>query len=163
VSTAPAGQPASYLAFDVLAQGGENHRRLPYTTRRARLERLAASWAPPLQLCPSTADRVEAVRWYQDYRAAGVEGRVVKSAHGRYLAGRSDWIKVRSVGLMILKGRQSLEWRCLPCPCRARHVLRTGRCPRRRGNAVSPRQRLPSTRFGRALGWLALSKIEWMT
>jgi ATP-dependent DNA ligase len=94
--SAPSGPPASYVAFDVLAQGGEDHRRLPYTTRRARLERLAASWAPPLQLCPSTADRVEALRWYEDYRAAGIEGLVVKSAHGRYSAGRGDWIKVRN-------------------------------------------------------------------
>jgi ATP dependent DNA ligase domain len=147
----------------VLAVRGEDHRRLPYITRRARLERLAAAWAPPLQLCPSTADRAEALPWYEDYRAAGIEGLVVKSAHGRYLAGRSDWIKVNSVRLMILKCRQSLVWRSLPCPRCARHVLRTGRRPRRRGVAVSPRQRLPSTRFGRALGWLALSKIEWMT
>jgi hypothetical protein len=65
---APSRPPAGYVAFDVLAQGGEDHRRLPYTTRRARLERLAASWVPPLQLCPSTADRVEALRLYEDCR-----------------------------------------------------------------------------------------------
>jgi ATP-dependent DNA ligase len=93
---APAGPPASYVAFDVLAVRGEDHRRLPYATRRARLERLAASWVPPLQLCPSTADRVEALRWYEDYRAAGIEGLVVKSAHGSYSAGLGDWIKVRN-------------------------------------------------------------------
>jgi ATP-dependent DNA ligase len=94
--SAPAGPPASYVAFDVLALRGEDQRRLPYTTRRARLEHLAATWAPPMQLCPSTTDRAEALRWYEDYRAAGIEGLVVKAAHGRYLAGRGDWIKVRN-------------------------------------------------------------------
>ena len=159
----PPGPPASYVAFDLLALGGDDQRRRTYSTRRQLLERLAANWAPPLQLCPSTTSRDEALKWAEDYRAAGIEGLVIKPASSRYAAGRSDWIKVNSVRLMILKCRQSLVWRSLPCPRRARHVLRTGRRPRRRGVAVSHRQRLPSTRFGRALSWLALSKIEWMT
>jgi ATP-dependent DNA ligase len=39
--------------------------------------------------------------WYADYRPAGIEGLVIKSASGRYRAGRGDWIKV--------KNRQSVE------------------------------------------------------
>ena len=49
-----------------------------------------------MQLCPSTSDRAEAMGWYADYRAAGIEGLVVKSASGRYPIGRRDWIKVKN-------------------------------------------------------------------
>lgn len=90
------GPPASYVAFDVLAAGDVDLRGHTYTARRQRLERLAANWAPPLQLCPSTANRDEALAWAEDYRAAGIEGLVVKAAAGRYRAGSGDWIKVKN-------------------------------------------------------------------
>jgi ATP-dependent DNA ligase len=92
----PPGPPASYVAFDLLALGGDDQRRRTYSTRRQLLERLAASWAPPLQLCPSTTSRDEALKWAEDYRAAGIEGLVIKPASSRYAAGRSDWIKVKN-------------------------------------------------------------------
>jgi ATP-dependent DNA ligase len=69
------------VAFDLLALGGDDQRRRTYSTRRQLLERLAASWAPPLQLCPSTTSRDEALKWAEDYRAAGVEGLVIKRLH----------------------------------------------------------------------------------
>ena len=90
------GPPASYVAFDVLALDGADQRSLPYRQRRELLERLATDWAPPLQLCPSTSDRAEAMRWYEDYRPAGIEGLVIKSADGRYPIRRRDWIKVKN-------------------------------------------------------------------
>ncbi len=95
-SRAAAGPPASYVAFDLLAVDGGDQRSLPYRVRRGRLERLAASWVPPMQLCPSTSDRDEALRWFENYRAAGIEGLVIKSAAGRYPIGRRDWIKVKN-------------------------------------------------------------------
>jgi ATP-dependent DNA ligase len=49
-----------------------------------------------LEICPSTADREEAMGWSTDYRPAGIEGLVIKSAHGRYPTGRRDWIKVKN-------------------------------------------------------------------
>jgi len=92
----PTGPPASYVACDVLALDGQDQRGLAYTARRARLERLSAGWSPPLEICPSTADRDEAMGWSTDYRPAGIEGLVIKSANGRYPSGRSDWIKVKN-------------------------------------------------------------------
>jgi ATP-dependent DNA ligase len=92
----PEGPPASYVAFDVLALGAQDQRGLTYAARRRRLEQLAAGWGPPLEICPSTADRDEAMSWYEDYRPAGIEGLVIKSANGRYPAGRRDWIKVKN-------------------------------------------------------------------
>jgi ATP-dependent DNA ligase len=91
-----AAHPASYVAFDLLAVGGVDQRARRLRERRAELEALASRWAPPLQLCPITADPDEALRWSREYRAAGVEGLVVKSASGRYLAGRRAWLKVKS-------------------------------------------------------------------
>jgi ATP-dependent DNA ligase len=88
--------PASYVAFDLLAVGGADQRGEPLWRRRAQLESLVGSWSPPLQLSPMTEDRAEAERWSRDYRAAGVEGLVVKSAAGRYLPARRDWLKVKS-------------------------------------------------------------------
>ena len=68
--------------------------------RRQRLEQLATSWLPPLQLTPVTADIDEAREWFAVLPAAmGVEGLVAKGAASRYTPGRRDaWIKVNSVG-----------------------------------------------------------------
>jgi ATP-dependent DNA ligase len=92
----PGGPPASYVAFDVLALDDQDQRGLAYAARRARLEHLSAGWRPPLEICPSTADRHEATAWCTDYRPAGIEGLVIKSANGRYPTGRRDWIKVKN-------------------------------------------------------------------
>jgi ATP-dependent DNA ligase len=88
--------PASFVVFDVLTDARRDVRRLPLAQRRRRLEKLAAGWSPPMQLCPQTADRDEAMGWMADFRTAGVEGLVVKAAGGAYLPGRRDWLKVKS-------------------------------------------------------------------
>ncbi|MDP5184765.1 ATP-dependent DNA ligase [Blastococcus sp. BMG 814] len=88
--------PASYVAFDLLAAGGEDLRGRTFTRRRAALEQLAARWAPPMQLSPVTADPAEARQWFDDFRPAGVEGLVVKGAATRYAPGRREWLKVKS-------------------------------------------------------------------
>lgn len=87
--------PASYLAFDVLAAGGEDLRGWPWRERRAALEALAP-WRPPLQLSPATTSREEALGWFEDWRAAGVEGLVAKGAESQYEPGGRRWVKVKS-------------------------------------------------------------------
>jgi ATP-dependent DNA ligase len=93
--------PASYAAFDLLAVAGVDLRTQRWTVRRQRLEHLASSWTPPLQLTPVTADIDEAREWFEVLPAAmGVEGLVVKGAASRYTPGRRDaWLKVNSVGV----------------------------------------------------------------
>jgi len=91
---APA-QPASFLAFDVLAVDGVDVRSLRWTARRRRLESLAGGWRPPLQLSPVTADVDEAREWLEAFKATGVEGLVVKGASTRYQPGRREWVKVK--------------------------------------------------------------------
>nr|WP_272949198.1 hypothetical protein [Kribbella pittospori] len=96
--------PAAYAAFDLLATGGVDLRTQRWTVRRKRLEQLARSWVPPLQLTPLTD---EAREWFEVLPGAmGVEGLVVKGTATRYTPGRRDaWMKVNSVGM---KGARSL-------------------------------------------------------
>jgi ATP-dependent DNA ligase len=88
--------PASYVAFDLLASGGRDLRGQRLSRRRAELEALAERWAPPMQLSPVTSDPAEARQWFEDFRAAGVEGLMVKGAGTRYAPGRREWLKVKS-------------------------------------------------------------------
>ena len=96
IAAQAAATPASYVAFDLLAAGGEDLRTRTLGRRRAALEELAGRWAPPLQLSPMTADPAEARQWFDDFRPAGVEGLVVKGAATRYAPGRREWLKVKS-------------------------------------------------------------------
>jgi ATP-dependent DNA ligase len=91
---APA-QPASFIAFDVLAVDTTDVRPVRWSTRRRRLESLAENWRPPLQLSPVTADPDEAREWLEAFKSSGVEGLVVKGASGRYVPGRREWVKVK--------------------------------------------------------------------
>ena len=43
-----------------------------------------------------TSDPAEARTWFDDYRAAGIEGLVAKGAGTRYTPGRREWLKVKS-------------------------------------------------------------------
>jgi ATP-dependent DNA ligase len=91
-----AAAPASYVAFDLLATGGTDLRQQRLRRRREHLESLAAAWAPPLQLSPSTTDLDEARQWFADFRPLGVEGLVAKGGATKYAAGRREWLKVKS-------------------------------------------------------------------
>jgi ATP-dependent DNA ligase len=115
---APA-QPASFVAFDVLAIGSVDVRPLRWTVRRRRLESLTGRWVPPLQVSPVAADVDEAREWLDAFRSSGVEGLVVKGASTRYQPGRRDWVKVNSVGVggvrrahswYIRPGQQWFAW-----------------------------------------------------
>ncbi len=83
--------PASYMAFDLLAAASIDIRSQSWTTRRGRLESLAA-WAPPLQLSPVTYDVAEAREWFDVLPdALGIEGLVVKGTASMYAPGRREW------------------------------------------------------------------------
>jgi ATP-dependent DNA ligase len=91
-------QPASFVAFDVLADGDVNIRPMRWTARRRRLGSLAKLWVPPLQVSPVTAAVDEAREWLNAFKPSGIEGLVVKGASTRYQPGPRDWIKVNSAG-----------------------------------------------------------------
>jgi ATP-dependent DNA ligase len=97
-------QPASFVAFDLLAVAGHDIRDTPLEQRRELLEQLAEGWEPPLNLSPITQDRAQALRWFEELHHAGLEGLVVKGAGQSYQGGVRQWIKV--------KRRQSLDVVC---------------------------------------------------
>src|SRR5262245_43554801 len=55
--------PASYVAFDLLAEDGRSLLDLPQAQRRGKLERLLAQVTPPVYLTPMTRDRKVAAEW----------------------------------------------------------------------------------------------------
>ncbi len=87
--------PAEYLAFDVLAEAGEDLRPAPFVERRARLERLLAD--PPLGalLSPATDDPRVAATWLAD-RGAGIDGVMAKDRALAYLPGKRAMIKIKA-------------------------------------------------------------------
>ncbi|GAA4775048.1 DNA ligase [Streptomyces sanyensis] len=87
--------PASYAAFDLLAEGGEDLRPLPYGRRRARLVALVGPLGPPIQPVPMTRDPGEAQTWLETLPALGVEGLVVKRWDQPYRSGARAWRKLR--------------------------------------------------------------------
>src|SRR5690242_18254035 len=70
--------PASFVAFDLLAEGDVDLRPLPFAERRARLERALAGARPPIHLTPATANRDEAADWFTRFEGAGLDGVVAK-------------------------------------------------------------------------------------
>jgi ATP-dependent DNA ligase len=88
-------RPASYEAFDVLAVDYRDARELPLADRRSLLEELAADWAAPLALSPTTHDEAEAAEWFAQLPESGIEGLVVKGAAQPYRGNRRDWVKVK--------------------------------------------------------------------
>jgi len=88
--------PASLVAFDLLADRGTDLRPAPFRERRSRLEALLDGIAhPSWHLTPSTTDRDVALRWFDDFEAAGCDGLVAKALDGRYLEGKRAMAKIK--------------------------------------------------------------------
>ncbi|MER7662829.1 RNA ligase family protein [Streptomyces sp. NPDC096193] len=87
--------PASYAAFDLLAEGGEDLTTAAYEKRRRRLVALLGSLGPPLQAVPMTLDADEAATWYDSLPGIGVEGLVIKRLDQTYRSGTRAWMKLR--------------------------------------------------------------------
>ncbi|MEU3504113.1 ATP-dependent DNA ligase [Streptomyces hundungensis] len=87
--------PASYAAFDLLAQAGRDVRAEPYERRRARLVEVLGPLGPPLQAVPMTTSVETALTWYETLPASGIEGLVAKRLNGPYRSGHRAWRKVR--------------------------------------------------------------------
>jgi len=87
--------PATLVAFDLLAADGEDLRPAPFQARRERLVTLAAGLPPPWTPTPSTTDRATALRWFDEFEAAGCDGIVAKRLRGPYVEGRRDMVKVK--------------------------------------------------------------------
>lgn len=87
--------PADLVAFDLLALAGKDLRGRPFTDRRAALEGLIPGLGERWHLTPSTTDRDEAERWFEDFEAAGCDGIVAKRLDGPYVEEKREMIKVK--------------------------------------------------------------------
>jgi len=87
--------PSSFVAFDLLAAGGEDLRSQPFERRRARLEALLAAVTAPVHLTPMTRDPAVAADWLQRFEGAGLDGVMAKPAAGRYEPGKRVMFKIK--------------------------------------------------------------------
>lgn len=86
--------PASFAAFDVLAEGAEDLRQSAFRVRRAHLERMLPE-PGPVFTTPQTDRLAVARRWFDELESMGIEGVVAKRAVGVYLAGERAMVKVK--------------------------------------------------------------------
>jgi len=87
--------PAQLIAFDLLADSGEDLRERPFAERRERLSALAADLEPPWNLTPSTTDVAVANRWFVEFEAAGCDGIVAKRLDRPYVHGKREMAKIK--------------------------------------------------------------------
>ncbi|TWX40907.1 ATP-dependent DNA ligase [Frigoribacterium sp. ACAM 257] len=87
--------PASFVAFDLLAEGDHSLLDRPFGERRAALERLLDGAAAPLHLSRTTTDADVARRWLVEFEGAGLDGVVAKPLAASYLPGKRTMLKVK--------------------------------------------------------------------
>src|SRR4051794_4066718 len=87
--------PAGFVAFDLLAEGDDDLRELPFAERRARLEAVLADVAPPVHLTPATTDPEVARDWFGRFEGAGLDGVVAKPLDQPYGEGKRTMLKVK--------------------------------------------------------------------
>ena len=87
--------PASFVAFDLLANGKRDLRASPLRERRAQLETLLAAVDPPIYLTPMTRDEKTASDWLARFEGAGLDGVIVKPEEAIYEPGKRAMIKVK--------------------------------------------------------------------
>src|SRR3954470_3962015 len=87
--------PAEFVAFDLLAAGGEDLRTTPQRARRQRLEQLIAGVRTTVHLTPMTRDRTVAREWLSRFEGAGLDGVIAKPEDGPYEPGKRAMIKIK--------------------------------------------------------------------
>jgi len=87
--------PSSYVAFDVLALGGDDLRDRPLAERREKLERALGNARAPVHLTPASTDRAVAQDWFSRFEGAGLDGVVAKQLDSTYQPGKRAMVKVK--------------------------------------------------------------------
>jgi ATP-dependent DNA ligase len=106
--------PGCFVAFDVLARGDDDLRRVPFAERRAQLEQLFEGVRAPLALTPVTGDSQTAAQWLRAGR--GIDGVVAKDPRGVYREGERALVKVKQerTADCVVAGFRLFEDRPLP-------------------------------------------------
>ncbi|HEX9532662.1 MAG TPA: ATP-dependent DNA ligase [bacterium] len=87
--------PASFVTWDLLAQGDEDLRDVALAVRRERLEQVLRGAEGPVHLSPATHDRAVAEDWFHRFEGAGLDGVMAKRLDAPYRAGERTMIKVK--------------------------------------------------------------------
>jgi ATP-dependent DNA ligase len=87
--------PAELVAFDLLADRGEDLRESPFRERRERLVELASTLGDPWHLTPQTDDQSVAMEWFDGFESAGCDGIVAKDPDLAYQHGKRAMIKIK--------------------------------------------------------------------
>src|SRR5258708_4961370 len=87
--------PASFVAFDLLAEGDRSCMETPYAQRRAALEKALKKARPPVHLTPVTDDPDVATDWFSRFEGAGLDGVVVKDGALTYQPDKRAMVKVK--------------------------------------------------------------------
>ena len=87
--------PASFVAFDCLADAEGDLRGRPFAERRRRLEGLAADLPSSVRLTPSTVDPALARHWFDVFEGAGLDGVIGKRADEPYAPGKRTMAKIK--------------------------------------------------------------------
>ncbi len=87
--------PASYVAFDLLALDGEALLDAPFSRRRALLAQALGRVRPPVHLTSVTASYEEALRWFDRFEGAGLDGVIAKPADAPYEPDKRVMFKVK--------------------------------------------------------------------
>ncbi len=90
-----AESPASFVAWDLLALDDEDLRPVGQAERRARLETVLGSAAPPVHLTPATRDRALAADWFDRFEGAGLDGVIAKRLDAPYQPGKRAMLKIK--------------------------------------------------------------------
>jgi ATP-dependent DNA ligase len=87
--------PASFVAFDLLALGDDDLTGLPFSERRAALERALADAGPPVHITPLTRDHDVARQWFEQFEGAGLDGLIAKKPEQTYQPDKRVMAKIK--------------------------------------------------------------------
>lgn len=87
--------PAELVAFDLLADRGEDIRELPFSERRERLVSLATELEIPWHLTPQTDSEETAKEWFHEFESAGCDGIIAKKPDLPYQHGKRAMTKIK--------------------------------------------------------------------
>jgi ATP-dependent DNA ligase len=87
--------PAELVAFDLLADRGEDLRQMPFSRRRSRLVDLVGTLSDPWHLTPQTDSKEIAQRWFDEFESAGCDGIIAKVPDLVYQHGKRAMVKIK--------------------------------------------------------------------
>jgi ATP-dependent DNA ligase len=87
--------PASFIAFDLLALGDDDYTGRPFDQRRAALVEALEGCGPSIHVTPATTDLQTALRWFDEFEGAGLDGVVAKPLTITYQPDKRVMFKIK--------------------------------------------------------------------